>query len=69
MGRGKSLVERLTLNFPRETMAEIRSPGPRWRARDLLIDATYVKGLASLNSACPATPNKNIDLAWLSTVL
>lgn len=65
-GRGGEKVRRkLTLNLPRETMAEIRSPGPRWRARDLLIDATYVKGLASLNSLCPATPNKNIDLACL----
>lgn len=56
-------VRQLTLNLPRETMAEIKSPGPRCRARDLLIDATYVKGLASLNSVCPATPNENIDFA------
>lgn len=54
-------VLKLTLNLPRETIAEIKSPGPRCRARNLLIDAIYVKGLTSLSSACPATPNEDID--------
>lgn len=60
-GRSEMKIEILTLNFPRETMAEIKSAGPRCRARDLLIITTYVKGLTSLSSVYPATPNKNID--------